>query len=262
MKSWADQVVVGMSPPDLPLSVFAWVGGAVAIAAALYWAARGDRARTETVAVGGVTLLAIGLSLLLGKDFLLGRNMIGVWPAMAALVAVGVASLPRRVAIVPALLVAVPAVIATGALAVDTDLQRPDFKGLAQGLGPPKHGQIIVLSGDYSALPLGYYLNVAEQPPEVPVPATEIVAVASKRRPNARSCESGAVCNLGFARPADPPLQGDDLAGVKLVERRTLGNWQIAVFRSARPVAITRDVSFRLFENARGPQRYVHGSPP
>jgi hypothetical protein len=250
-----------MSTPDLPLAGFVWVGAGVAMAAGVYWAARGARHRREVVALAVTLLVAIGLSLLFAKDYLLGRNMLGVWPFAAALVAVGLASLPRRIAVIPALLIAVPAAVATGALITEPELRRPDFKGLAQALGPPKDGQVVVLSGFYSALPLGFYLNAEEQPSDAAVPATEIVAVGADAPQGQRSCESGALCNLGGTRPLDSPLAGGDLAGVELVERRRVGYWQIAVYRSARPVAITQDASFRLFDDPRLPARYPHGAP-
>jgi hypothetical protein len=260
LSSWVHQAALGMSTPDIPLAGFVWFGAGAAIASALYFAVRGARHQSETIALAACLLLAVGLSLVFGRDYLLGRNMIGVWPFAAALVAVGLASLPRWLAVIPALLIAVPAAIATGAVITKPELQRPDFKGLAQALGPRKEGQVIVLSGFSPALTLGYYLNTDQQPPHVGVPATEIVAVGAAEFERGRSsCESGALCNLGTARPLDPPLPGD-LAGVELVERRRAGYWQIAVYRSARPVNITEDASVRFFDSPVFPARFVPGA--
>ena len=260
LEIWAHQAALGMSTPDIPLAGFVWAGAGVAIASAVYFAARGARHRSETIALAACLLIAAGLSILVAKDHLLGRNMLGVWPFAVALIAVGLASLPRSLAVIPALLIVVPAAIATGAVITEPELQRPDFKGLAKALGPRKDGQVIVLSGYYSALPLGFYLNTEEQPPDRGVPATEIVAVGAEFDRGRSSCESGALCNLGMARPLDPPLAGEDLAGVKLVERRKAGYWRINVYRSAHPVDITQDASFRFFADPRLPARYVPGA--
>ena len=258
LKNWAHQSAVGMSTPELPLEGFVYAGAIIAMVAALGWAVRVGRAKRETIAVAGVLVLSAGAILLFAEGFFVGRNMIGLWPAAAALVAVGITSLPLRLAVIPALAILVPSIIATGAFLTDDRLQRPDFKGLARALGAPKPGQVIALSGDSSALPFAYYLNRVEQPPNAPVPATEVIAVSADVPDSQRSCESGALCNLGEGRPLKTAPLGADLADVTLVERRRIGYWEVSVFRSSpQPLAFTRELSNRFFENPRFPHVYA-----
>ncbi len=262
LKHWAHQSAVGMSTPEFPLEGFVYVGAGFAIVAALGWAVRAGRARPETIAVGAVLAMSSIAILVFAQGFFVGRNMIGLWPAAAALVAVGITSLPRRIAAVPALAILVPSLIATGAFLVDDDLQRPDFKGLADALGPPVPGQVIVISGDSSALPFGYYLDRVEQPPDAPVDAAEVIAVSADAPTSQRSCESGALCNVGRGEPLEAAPEGADLTGVEFVGRRRIGEWKVSVFRANPPVPVTRDLSNRFFANPRFPHVYASQFSP
>lgn len=193
---------------------------------------------------------------LIGRDYALGRNLIGFWPFGAALVAVGVASTPRRLAALPALAIGVPVALATGALVVDGSLQRPDWDGLAAAIGPPRPGQAIVASGGSSALPLGHYIGSGGVPPNIVIKATEVIAVGPEAPHGRRNCENGPLCNIGTAHPLAATIPG-----LRLVERRDTGRWHLARYRAAKPVTLDPAVADRFFDVPRLPQRFRHGAP-
>ncbi len=129
-----------------------------------------------TLAVGGtvrehrgaaaaalLALLAIGLPMLLaafGRDYVVPRNFMPAWLPLAIVIAAA-ASAPRArvLGVLLALLVVGGSVYALVRIAGDSDLQRPNWRGVAAALGP-QHGTraILAYAGTYATEPMSVYL--------------------------------------------------------------------------------------------------------
>ena len=137
---------------------------ALVVAAALaLLAARGDRAEKRAaglaISIAAVTLLVPLLLALLGRDFLLDRNLIAaVVPLLAA---VAIAVTVGRARLAGALLGAVLVAYSLGFWAATTftpSLQRPDYRQVAIRLGEPDLPRAIV-TWTLGAGPLKHYLG-------------------------------------------------------------------------------------------------------
>jgi mannosyltransferase len=137
---------------------------AVLVGVALLLAAlRGTRREKRGVAIGlaiglGVVLLA-GCAALIGKDYVVERNLLPALIPLGIAVAVGLsASGAKRVGVVCA------AVLCAYWLSFDVyvtrtpNLQRPDFRDLAEQLGPPSAPRAIV-TWKLAADPIRFYLH-------------------------------------------------------------------------------------------------------
>jgi mannosyltransferase len=146
-------------PPRVHYAVLPAIGIALAALALLALGTRRERR-------GGLLGLAVGLGVLAlagaaalgGKDYVVERNLLPALVPLAAVVALGLGSARARFA---GVLVAVA--VCAYWLAFDVyvtqtpNLQRPDYRGVARALGPPRVPRAIVswrLAGD----PLRWYL--------------------------------------------------------------------------------------------------------
>jgi mannosyltransferase len=133
--------------------------GAALLLVALRGSPRERRGALLGLAVGvGVALLACG-AVLAGKDYIVERNLLPALVPLAAVVAVGFAvNGARRLGLVCA------AVLCVYWLAYDVyvtrtpNLQRPDFRDLADQLGPPSRPRAIV-TWKLAADPIRFYLH-------------------------------------------------------------------------------------------------------
>jgi mannosyltransferase len=147
-------------PPRVHYAVLPALGVGFAALALLALGSRRERRGGALALVVGLGVLALaGAAALLGKDYVVERNLLPALVPLCAVVALGLGARRARLA---GVLVAVA--LCTYWLAFDVyvartpNLQRPDYRGVAAALGPAKVPRAIVswrLAGD----PLRWYLG-------------------------------------------------------------------------------------------------------
>lgn len=241
----------GLAGPSLPTwHPAAFVAVLVGLAAAPVLL-RSDRKRillpaALAFAAGGVALLMREA----GNDYVLPRNLIDGYLPVWGVVAAGLAWLPRSwmtaagATALCALLLGVTVVDLS-----DNRQQRPDWKAVAQAIGPAKEPRVIVGTAGFSSRPLSYYLPAVERLPGQPWAATDVVLVTPKSASYARPCGGGAMCGLYPGRAPDEPVKG-----LRKVSERVVARFRIVTYRARRPVAVD-DGTLPLF----GQQDYGGG---
>ena len=242
----------GLAGPSLPTWHPTFVVAVLAALAALPVLWRADRRRILVPA--GLAVAGVGLGLLVresGGDYILGRNLIAAWLPLWGLAAAGLASLPREwmttagAAAVCAALLAVTVVDLT-----DDRQQRPDWKAVAEAIGPAQTPRVIVGSNQYSSRPLGYYLHAPERLPGQVLTTREVVLVTPRTGGFARPCGGGALCGLYPALVPDEPLPGLR----RVSERRAAnGRFLLVRYRSAQPVSVDEATLPAFGQQAYGP---------
>jgi len=237
------QFLVGFRPPatrpaELVAASAVAVGG---VALAL----RGSRRERRAAAVaGGVGLAAVALPLALalaGTDLVNTRNVIGALVPLAVAVACGLGARRARVAGSVATVVLVGVSLwALVALARDPLGQRPRWGAVAAALGPARAPRLILLEGTSTwARPLSLLLPHTWWLGRRGASVREVDVV---RRPGRRRCPEatwwGPFCDL---RPS-PALIAPG-RGMRLVWRRDVAGFEVARFRSQRPVRFTQRFS-------------------
>lgn len=219
--------LVGVSPPTWHLTVPAAVVALAAAALAVH-SLRGERDRSARH-LAGMVALAGALMLVVALSNLIHRNGIAVWVGVLAVLVAGVARARRPLgALVGAAALAVMT-LASGALVLDERLQKPDWEQAAALAGPERPGVVVIGPGSWQSGPLSVYLD---SPRVDRATATEIVAIGA-HPPTGRSGCGGPRCGVPWLDPQDPGIPG-----VRLVERRGDGMWQMARFVSDRPLVI------------------------
>lgn len=146
-----------------PREYYALLPLVLAGAALLIVVTLGDRRERHGAAVGlglgfGVAALA-SLAALLGKDYVVERNLLPALVPLLSAAAIGFSSAGvRRVG--PALAI----LLCAYWLAFDVhvtrtpNLQRPDFRTVTEALGPPRNGRRAIVTWKLAADPVRYYL--------------------------------------------------------------------------------------------------------
>jgi uncharacterized membrane protein len=195
---------------------------------------RARRATRFALIVAAVALLLPVCLAALGSDALLTRNLIGVWPPLAATIAVGLAA-PRRAAVG----LAAGALVCASWLATDlrvhrdVALQRPDWRPVLRALGPAHARRLIVLEHYPRQLPLRIYDPGIRRLRNSQTERTAEVDVVAAHVPHGRACWWGSACNLSPARlpPAPPP-------GLREAGLHSVPDFRIERFTAARPLSI------------------------
>jgi mannosyltransferase len=207
------------------------------------------RAAAMALATAGAALLPALALVGLGLDYLITRNVIFAVVPLVVFVAIGLAALRARWAAAAAA-VALAALGVAATVRVDTSaaLQRPDWRVVAHALGPDLHARAIVVAGSYRGRPVKTYLPHTGFMTQ-PAPAVREIDVIGMRGPREAGCWWGAECNLPDATPdTRPPARG-----FHLLSRQRAGNFTIARFGSATPVAFdTCSATFRSGARFRG----------
>jgi mannosyltransferase len=212
------------------------------LAAALVLTRATPEPRRGALLAGGLALAGLVLSLVLvaaGFDDLLTRNMLALWPASALLVAGGLAARRARATgvIAAVVLCAIGLTTAIG-VALDRNLQRPDWRVVASALGHrvPAGGRAILVQHYRDLLPLSLYIPRLEFWRDgKAVRFRELDVVSFTSPPSAGFCWWGSACNLWPSRSqATYPI-----AGFHEVWRRRTLQFTIVRLVSSRPVRLT-----------------------
>jgi hypothetical protein len=134
-------------------------------------------------AIAGFVLLAPLVLAVLGSDYLVARNLTPAWIPLAVVIAAA-CTVPRaRVAgALLAVLMLGTFVYGESRIERQTQYQRPDWRGIAQILGPARAQRAIVAyDGAFASVPLSVYLRGVpwQQPPPQPVAVSEVDVVGS-----------------------------------------------------------------------------------
>jgi len=172
------QLVVGYNlPAKVPITI---CGVALCALAAL--GALRSRSRSERrLAVAGALLTAtavMGLLLLalVGHDYFLSRYLTVVLVPAALLIAVGIASLPRRLTVAATSALALTFCAAIAAVALSPIAQRPDYRdSLAKLPPPPRGGRVVIISSGGTRFEA--FLKSAEPMPPGGVAVSQVVVV-------------------------------------------------------------------------------------
>jgi mannosyltransferase len=203
-----------------------------------------------TVAVGGLALVVIAAAF--DNDYLLTRNVIGLWPPAAAAIAIGLAA-PRLGRAGPALATAV-CVIGTGLAvwnAATPDARRPSYDELARALGSADQPRLIVSQSSFSS-PLVLYADNTHPATDEELTTQELVVV--KQRPATDyavgTCFWVATCG---GVDVEPPPPFDPPAGFELQRTATTDEFEYSVYEADRPLTIPRPTEYftpRVFAQA------------
>jgi mannosyltransferase len=211
---------------------------------ALVGLARGSAGapRRGALLAGGIALSGFLISLALvvvGFDDLLTRNLLAIWAPAAVLVAGGLAAArPRSVGLVATVALCVIGVITAVGVAVDRDLERPDWRVVAGALGTraPAGGRAILVQHYSDLLPLSLYEpGLARWPSGGAIRVREFDVVSFTAPPSSGFCWWGSACNLWRSRmQASYPI-----AGLHRVSERRVLQFTVLRMVSSRPVTVT-----------------------
>ncbi len=221
-----------------------------------------DDERRRALAVGALAVGGFVISLAFvaaGSDALITRNILPLWLPAAICVAGGLAAgsgergglaarsgeragrgRARAVGVTVTVALCVIGIVATAAIAVDRNLERPDWRGVARVLGArpaaaaPSAGRVILIQHYRTLLPLSLYLpRLAVLHGGERVREIDIVSISSPQQP---LCWWGAACNL-----IPSAMQASyDIPGFHELWRRRIYQFTIMRLVSERPRRVTR----------------------
>ncbi|HKP91786.1 MAG TPA: hypothetical protein VJT75_17600, partial [Thermoleophilaceae bacterium] len=167
----------------------------------------------------GLAAIALAAALVLklaGLDYLFPRNLIEAFVPFLIAVAGGFATLRAGTAV--AVAVAVAGAALTIQVSLNESLQRDDWRGLVEALGPARGTRTIVISPEVGKTPLRLYAGPMRWIGVHGVDAAEIDLVANARPPR-------------FGTPRPP-------VGFRVTQLRTTASWQLIRYRAHAPARV------------------------
>jgi mannosyltransferase len=220
------QYVAGFRPPAAAIAVPA---GLLLLVGLFLLVTRADaRERHAATVAGGIGVAAIAVPLVLalgGQDYFITKNLLGAALPITLVPAVGfsVRRAPRL-----GLAAACAACLASLAIVVavntDTNLQRDDWRGAAEGLGPAHGARAIVVSPGTESPAMEIYLPKALTMPPRGSRVSEIDLLDVDGR------------DFRPQRPAGARLH---IPGFRQVQRREAETYLLIRFRARRPAFLT-----------------------
>jgi 4-amino-4-deoxy-L-arabinose transferase-like glycosyltransferase len=208
---------------------------------------RDKRLRQGAVLAGGVSLFAIGAPIvlaLLHHDYFLPRNVLPAFIPVVTTVAIACA-VPRARVLGGALAVLLIAISSVAAYRVQTkpQLGRPNWRHVAQVLGPAPAPRAIFAADGFTADPLKVYMPGVSwvQPQNRAVVITEIDVVgATKRLALLKPAPSrGKTGRVRLSRMGSPVPALVAPRGTRLIGREKVNNWILARFALDHPERLT-----------------------
>ncbi|MDX6638014.1 MAG: mannosyltransferase, partial [Solirubrobacterales bacterium] len=191
------------------------------LAAALALSGADDAERVGAIAIGSVALASIAVPLAFaaaGLDFITPRNLIGAVVPLVVVAAIGFGARPSgRVGLAAALGGLLLFCGVDAAVYASAQMQRPDWRGAAQAIGPARAPRILVVNHNGDD-PLDYYLGSAK------------LTKRNAPKPGVRE-----VVALGSGPPPRPPG-----SGFRLATERRIPPFTLTVFRASSRVRIAR----------------------
>jgi hypothetical protein len=234
------QFLLGFGAPGGP-----WLRALAAVVVvagvALLWRRGGPAERRGAQLAAGMAVAGAAVMLVLalaGVDDLITRNIIVLWLPLALLLAAGLSS-PRaaRVGAAGAVVLSAAGIAAAVDVAVNRNLERPDWRLVARALGPPPAdaGRAILIQHYRTLLPLSLYDPKLRFMPRAGARVDELDVIAI-RSPQENACWWGAACNL-----IPSQLQSSyPVPGFHVVGERRIAQFTLLRLRSATPGRLTR----------------------
>jgi 4-amino-4-deoxy-L-arabinose transferase-like glycosyltransferase len=233
--------LVGPSPLDGRL----WVVSAIAVAgAALVLIARGERAERSaaalTAGIGAAAVVMPLLAVVIGVDVFLGRYLIAAFAPLAVAVAICLGARRASWFGVAALAVlCVVSIVAITAVARDPELQKPDWRAVADVFDTGSRDRLLLLNvhGNLASPLLSYADDARRLDDGESIKVDEIDVLVAK--PTTKPCDSlvGRACALVFlGAPLPQPLASE----LSLVSTDDLDQFTVERYRSSRPIAVTK----------------------
>lgn len=198
------QFVIGFGSPGY--SVLEPLAVALAGFGLVLLLARSDHLeRRGGLVAAGLALSGLIINLVLvaaGIDDLLTRNVLALWPPAAVATAAGFAAVrARTVGVLAAAALCAVGVLAAIGVARERNLQRPDWRPVAQALGrPPAGGRMILVQHYRDLLPLSLYQPGLKFLRTSGARVSELDVVSFTSPPSAGFCWWGSACNLWPSR--------------------------------------------------------------
>lgn len=213
----------------------------VLLAVVLLWrrgAAREQRGALTAagLAVAGAVLMLV--LVLVGIDDLITRNIIVLWVALALVVATGLgSSRARLLGMAGVAVLCATGVLAAVGVALNRNLERPDWRPVARALGPAPTttGRVILIQHYRVLLPLSLYLPRLRFLPRGGALVDEL-DVISIRAPQQNACWWGAACNLIPSQMQ----RSYPVPGFRIVGEQRIHQFTLLRLRAATPVRLTR----------------------
>jgi mannosyltransferase len=189
----------------------------------------GERAGVRLAGtLGGFVLLAPLALALAGVDFLLARNLLAAWVALA--IALGGLLGARRAGrwgALAAAAVCMAGIAAVLEVIVRPDLQRTDWRAAARALGPPVRARAVVVYPDWSTPALRVYGQSLLRFPRGRLPLREIVLIRK--------------LNESSSRPVPPILSVTVPPGFSLAQRLRTRSLILLRYTSSLPRPVTTE---------------------
>ena len=183
-----------------------------------------------------------------GNDTLITRNILPLWLPAAMAIAAGLAAARARW-VGPAIAASLCGIGLTAAIgvAVDYDLQRPNWRPVAAALGPwpaadltPSAGRpqarVVLIQMDQNSLPLALYMPGLQYLKSHAADHVRQIDVISIHSPGQPLCWWGAACNL----ITSPAQSSYTVRGFHEISRREVEQFTITTLRAGHPVRLTR----------------------
>ncbi len=233
--------VVGLSTPWKVLPLL--VGGAL-VGVVVFALRRADqRSRRAFALAGGIGGAGIGLtlvSMLLGADYLVTRNLIELWlPLAVAVAAVLSARAVRRLGSGTVLVLCAVGLALSIWTAATPAARRVDWDDVARALGEPRRERVIAAPGMAQGAPLSLQLDGAHlAKPGDRIVTSELVLVWLRQVPNygIGPCWWGANCGGDVRGGSGPPFGAP--RPFKLVDQGSTPRVRYRIYRAPRPVVL------------------------
>lgn len=152
--------VIGQKPRN-GFAVVPVVLIAAALLANLAWGSLRERRAALLAAILGLGVVALAaLAALAGKDYLIERNLLPALVPLAAAVAIGCTTArARRLGLVLAVALCAYWLAFDLYVTQTPSLQRPEFRDVAERLGPPRHGRRAIVGWKLLPPPFEWYLK-------------------------------------------------------------------------------------------------------
>jgi 4-amino-4-deoxy-L-arabinose transferase-like glycosyltransferase len=203
-----------------PTPLIGPLAGLITAAAIAYALSRREWRRTELVLLGlalATVVLPLALALL-STDYLLPRNVIVLYVPLVLAVAAGLGA-GARLGLAGAAAICAVGLVVNLQVAAKPTLQRDDWRGAAEQLGPATEQRAVVVTPDFAKKPLRLYAGPMPDMPPEGVAVREVVLIGNDRPPE-------------FAAPKPPP-------GFTAVESVTEPSYVLTRYRSNEPVTLT-----------------------
>lgn len=251
------QFLIGFGSPAYAVLETLAIGIAI-LALVLLLTRSGGLERRGALLAGGLALAGLVLNLVLiaaGLDDLITRNVLAIWmPATLALAGGLAACRARLVGVLAAVALCGLGLVAAIGVAVDRDLERPDWRVVANVLGHrpaqlPAHvqGRAILVQHYRDLLPLSLYLPRLQFVGRSGARVAELDVVSFTSPRSAGFCWWGSACNL-WPSVMQPSYS---IPGFHEVWRRRALQFTILRLVAEHPVRLTARVLSRVLSKTR-----------